>query len=81
MLDKSGNVTGIVVAKLDALRLAAITGDIPQNVNFAIREDMARFFLDANGVKYEAAFSTAVLEPANIAEGAKQFTVPIECLK
>jgi hypothetical protein len=35
-LDQSGNVVGVVVGKLDALKLAQVLGDIPQNVNFAI---------------------------------------------
>ena len=81
LLDKAGNVVGIVVAKLDALRVAAITGDIPQNVNFAINARVAQTFLDANGVDYETGPSITTLEPADIAEGAKQFTVSIECLK
>src|SRR5439155_21695916 len=36
LLDQSGNVVGVVVGKLDALRVAQAIGDIPQNVNFAI---------------------------------------------
>ena len=36
VLDAAGNVVGVVVAKLDAIRIARSTGDIPQNVNFAI---------------------------------------------
>jgi len=35
LLDETGAVAGIVVAKLDAIRLAYVTGDIPQNINFA----------------------------------------------
>ena len=38
LLDNSGNVVGIVVAKLNAARIAEMTdGDIPQNVNFAVK--------------------------------------------
>jgi len=33
---KAGNVVGMVVSKLNVLRIARMTGDIPQNVNFAI---------------------------------------------
>ena len=36
LLDQSGNVIGVVVSKLDTLKIARATGDIPQNVNFAI---------------------------------------------
>ena len=33
---------GIVVFKLDALKLARRTGDLPQNVNFATKEEIER---------------------------------------
>jgi hypothetical protein len=81
LLDQSGNVIGIIVAKLDAVKIAEATGDIPQNVNFAINATMARPFLDANGVEYETAPSTRKLEAADIGERAKKFTVLVECWK
>jgi S1-C subfamily serine protease len=37
LLDLQGRVVGIVVGKLDALQVASVIGDIPQNVNFAIK--------------------------------------------
>ena len=47
VLDAAGNVVGVVVAKLDAIRVARSTGDIPQNVNFALSvRETARAFLD-----------------------------------
>lgn len=55
LLDLSGNVVGVVVSKLDAIRVAKAIGDIPQNVNFAISGAVARGFLDAKGVQYETA--------------------------
>ena len=62
LLDLHGRVVGIVVGKLDALEVASVTGDIPQNVNFAIKAGVARSFLQGSG-----AASTAVLpiEDAN----------------
>ena len=41
MLDSAGNLMGVVVSKLDAIKAAMITGDIPQNVNFAINTKVA----------------------------------------
>ena len=35
VFDQAGNVIGMVVSKLDALKIAKRTGDLPQNVNFA----------------------------------------------
>ena len=36
-IDEAGRLMGVVVAKLNALAIARLTGDIPQNVNFAIK--------------------------------------------
>ena len=79
LLDQSGNVVGVVVSKLDAMAIASLTGDIPQNVNFAIKQSLAQAFLDANGVDYETRTSAKELTTADIAEIGKRFTVPIEC--
>jgi hypothetical protein len=81
LLDMSGNVIGIVSAKLDAARIAAATGDIPQNVNFAIKISVLRQFLDANHVPYRGAASTAHLEAADVGEQARAFTALVECWK
>jgi S1-C subfamily serine protease len=41
LLDSSGSIAGVVVAKLDAIAVANVVGDIPQNVNFAIKAEVA----------------------------------------
>jgi S1-C subfamily serine protease len=81
VLDQSGNVVGVVVSKLNALKVAKMTGDIPQNVNFAIKGTIVQGFLDANGVEYGTAPSTTRLDTENIAELASKFTLVIECWK
>ena len=76
VLDQSGHVVGVVVARLDALKLVKRTGTLPQNMNLAISEGTARTFLDANNVPYE-------VEPSDkaIAAKARDFTVRVECWK
>ena len=81
VLDRSGHVVGVVVARLDALKLAERTGRLPQNVNFAISEGTARAFLDANNVPYEVEPSDKPLPSADIAAKARDFTVRVECWK
>lgn len=81
VLDQSGHIVGAVVSKLDALRLAKATGDIPQNINFAINGTVLKAFLDANGVEYETGVSAKKLEPADIGAIAKRSTLPIECFR
>jgi S1-C subfamily serine protease len=40
LLDENGNLIGVVVAKL-GLKAAAVTGDMPQNVNYAVKSAYA----------------------------------------
>ncbi len=80
-MDLSGNVVGVVVAKLDALMVANITGDIPQNVNFAISAWTTRAVLDAYNVPYETAPSEPKLAARDVAAQAREYTVLLECWK
>ncbi len=79
LLDSGGNVVGVINMKLNALRTAAATGDVPQNVNFAIKASVVRNFLDANSVDYQNAPAARELKPADVADRAKKFTLLIEC--
>jgi len=45
LLDEYGNLVGIVVAKL-GMKAANITGDLPQNVNYAVKSDYALALLE-----------------------------------
>jgi TPR repeat protein len=80
VLDQRGQVIGVVVGKLNALRIAAYTGDVPQNVNFAINRSVVRTFLEANGVQLDTAPSaTAAAATTEIADQARHYTVLLEC--
>ena len=79
LLDASGHLVGIVTAKLNAVRVARFTGDIPQNVNFALKAEVARTFLDSKRIAYQTARSDQQLSPADVGDIARPFTVHIEC--
>lgn len=79
LLDRSGNVLGVVVSKLDALGAAAATGRLPQNVNFAVKGVFAKTFLDVNNVAYEEAAAGTAQPIADVAAEAQRFTVFIQC--
>ncbi|MFZ0509129.1 MAG: tetratricopeptide repeat-containing serine protease family protein [Methylocella sp.] len=79
LLDGAGNVVGIVEGKLNATKVASAIGDVPQNVNFAIKASVVATFLDSNGIHYDSGVSASVRPPADIAENARHFTVPVEC--
>ncbi|MBX9634624.1 MAG: trypsin-like peptidase domain-containing protein [Magnetospirillum sp.] len=79
LADMSGNVVGIVSAKLNAMKIADSTGDLPQNVNFAIKSELARKFLTDNGLSFDTAPAATTLSPADVGEIVKKVTVFVEC--
>ena len=81
LLDGSGNVAGIVTSKLSALLVAVATGDIPQNVNFALKKTVVESFLDANSIRYAIAAPGKESSAADIGEAAKRYTLFVECRK
>ena len=81
LLDRNGNVVGIVVAKLDALKIAAAIGDIPQNINFAIKASVATAFLDAQRVVHAEDAGGPPLSTPDIAERANGLAVQVTCVR
>jgi S1-C subfamily serine protease len=81
LLDSNANVVGVVVSKLNALRIAQMTGgDIPQNVNFAIKGAEAVAFLLANRTPPVLAASTGPDRRASeVGEVAHASTLFIQC--
>ena len=80
LLDQNGNLVGVVSAKLNALKLMLATnGDIAQNVNFAIRASIVATFMDANGVAYATGSAALPMQPADLADLAKDMSIFIEC--
>ena len=81
LLDRSGNVLGVIVAKLNAQRVAERTGDLPQNVNIAIQGRVAQEFMRSNGVTPRLAASTTTRAAAEVGEIAHPSTILVECMK
>ncbi|WP_170342788.1 S1C family serine protease [Ruegeria arenilitoris] len=79
LLASDGEVVGVVVSKLNELKVADALGDVPQNVNFAIRGEVALLFLAQNGVEAKLSLDDRRLEPEELAELATSFTTFIEC--
>jgi S1-C subfamily serine protease len=79
LLDETGNVVGVVVSKLDALKIAAIAKDIPQNINFAIRAATATTFLEINNISFKTGDRGPARPSTEIAEQAKRMSVRIQC--
>jgi len=74
LLDTAGNVVGVITASLGSR-----SRDVPQNVNFALKADVARTFLQAAGVPIETSGGGRDLSVADIGEKARAFSVLIDC--
>jgi S1-C subfamily serine protease len=81
LFDASGNVVGVVVTKLNARIVAEETGDMPQNVNFALKSDLARTFLDELSIRYRTAPPGARLSNADVGDIGRRVTVMVECYR
>ena len=79
LLDMSGNVVGVIVSKLNAMRVAQATGDIPQNINFAVQGAVARLFLESNGTPAAELQSTADRKVGDVTDSARAFTFQVQC--
>ena len=79
LLDEGGNVIGVITAKLDAVAIAKRTGDIPQNVNFAVNGQRLERFLQDTRVAYEKRVTDRQIAVADIADIVKRAAVRLEC--
>ncbi|MBN9085900.1 MAG: trypsin-like peptidase domain-containing protein [Reyranella sp.] len=81
-VDEAGRLMGVVVSKLNAVAIARLTGDIPQNVNFAIKVTTLVNFLEAHNIAYEPADPAAREVPATErAARAEAASTQVECWK
>lgn len=83
LFDGQGNVIGVVVSKLNAARVAEMTGgDIPQNVNFAVKGTEALAFLRQNGVQPKTVLSAGADKRADEVDAvANPSTVYLQCYR
>ena len=79
LLDTGGQVVGMVAAKLNALKFVKATGEIPENINFAIKTGTIRDFLDNSVVPYQTVEAKADMKTADIARDARAYTLLIAC--
>jgi S1-C subfamily serine protease len=79
LLASSGEVVGVVAAKLNALKFVKATGNIPENINFAIKTGALRDFLDNSVVPYQTGDGKSELKTADIARNARSFTLLVSC--
>jgi TPR repeat protein len=83
VMDKKGNVVAVVSMSLDDGKISKLTGQVGQNVNFAVNGQTVKAFLDTNNVPYETGggFFSSEQSNVDIAEEARKWTVLLECWK
>ncbi len=78
LFDEKGNLVGIVAAKLDSVATYKLTGDLPQNVNYAIKADyLVPMLKTVDGLKIEEEKTTEV-KLLELIEELKQSAVMIK---
>jgi hypothetical protein len=78
VLDASGHVVGIATGTLNGMILAILTGVLPQNVNFAVKANVLRNFLETHEIAYTHVAGAHELHASDV---ARQFTVYVDCRK
>lgn len=78
LVDQFGSVIGIVDEKLDAVSEAKNSGDIPQNVNFAVKSSLLSLLLTETGVSFSTKQGPE-LRPEEIASKMQKATVKVVC--
>jgi hypothetical protein len=81
VLNKKGEVVGVVSMKLSDSKMAKATGQIGQNVNFAVNGQTLRTFLDTHKVDYRSGggFFSRDKSTADLADEARKWTLVVEC--
>lgn len=82
VLNKKGEVVGTVSMKLSDSKMARATGQVGQNVNFAVSGLTLKTFLDTHKVDYRKAWMPSYDKSnADLADEARKWTLVVECWK
>lgn len=79
VFDASGLVIGVVVSQASAA-MTVVAGNVPQNVNFAVRGEVAQIFLAAHGIKFSTSRRWHTQATDEIAATGEKSTVFVACL-
>jgi S1-C subfamily serine protease len=83
VINRRGEVVGVVSMKLSDSKMAKATGQVGQNVNFAVSGQTLKTFLDTHKVEYRGSgmFSFGGKSTADLADEARKWTLVVECWK
>jgi TPR repeat protein len=82
VLNRTGDVVGVVSMKLSDAKMVKATGQVGQNINFAVSGQTLKTFLDTHKVDYSTS-SMFALDKSNAdqADEARKWAMLIECWK
>ena len=78
VLDESGQVIGVLVGTAP-MAVVALTGSVPQNVNFAVRGEVAQIFMAARGIKVVTGHRQQAESTEAVAAQGLKSTVLVQC--
>jgi serine protease Do len=79
LMNEKGAVVGIVTSKADVLAIAKVTEDIAQNINFAIKSNIALSFMQSTDVKPRIIATVKEKTSPEIAALEKAMSVMVIC--
>ena len=79
LLDESGHVIGVVTSKIDALAIASETGTMPENINFALKSDIARVVLGSVDVTTVAGVAGPPVKVRDLARNVRASVAQVTC--
>ena len=77
--DENGNIVGVVISRLNKLKVAKAIGSLPENVNFGIKASTVRQFLTSAGLPTKWSNRTKRKSTKELAQIAKNQTVMVVC--
>ena len=81
VLNRNGNVIGVVVATANQDFFRQQRGTDTQNINFAIHGEVTKRFLESNNITYEEASSESKsLQLSEVARRAQEYTGILTCM-
>jgi len=75
----NGNIVGVVIAQLNKLKFAKISGSLPELVNFGIKASTVSQFLSTSGLPTKWSRRSKPMTPKELAKIAKSQTVMVMC--
>lgn len=79
LLNKKGEILGVISARLSEAAIAQATGTLPQNINYAVTGEELIYFLRRSGVVFPSGQATPIDLTNGIPESIQKAVTPVLC--